>query len=154
MPETLNMFGSYTEYYTLGSRDEEVGLTLMSRQMKEDGTPLVAMGDPSGWYKPQRITEVEYNALVEEMRSPGAITNGIGLVTQTVRDAIAQRDLALVAAFWVERNKIAIKRAARDARDLGESLADCLAEASDEFKRAAEAVKTAYLDAADAYLAT
>ena len=154
MPETTNMFGGYTEYYTLGSRDEEVGLTLMTRQMNADGQPVVSMGNPEGWYKAQRITEGEYNALLAEMQSPGALTNGIGLVTLEVRDAIFKRDAMLRAKFWVDSNKIAIKRAARDAQDLGETLADCLAETSDEFKRAPVKLREFFLNAAEAYIAT
>ena len=72
------------EYYTLGSRSEKEGLTLMTRILHEDGSPCIQYGSPEEWYKPQQITKEEYEQLSLEMRDPPMGSLGIagGLLDQ------------------------------------------------------------------------
>jgi len=71
------------KYYTLGSRSEKEGLTLMTALVNDEGEP-VAGYDIEKMYKPQEITEAEYNSLKEEMRDPQ--TGRLGIAGGLIND--------------------------------------------------------------------
>lgn len=79
---------SVTKYYTLGSRSEKEGLTVMTALFDEDGKPLIAYPFES-LYKLKEITEDEYLAIRKEMLSPAIGRLGIagGLID---KDGLAE----------------------------------------------------------------
>ena len=140
-----------TEYWTTGSRDEPEGLTLMTRSVfVDDGTPHIQMaGGPEHWYKPQQITKEQYDALADEMRSMTTPKANFGLATPDNARTLQQQAIDASVQRWLTDNRILIKRAKKDAAELGETLEACLVEASAEFKNAPTAIRSAILAVAD-----
>lgn len=65
------------EFYTLGSKSELEGLTLMVREVnQETGEPTIQLGSPDTWYKAKKISEEEYSELKKQIDNP-TIPKGI-----------------------------------------------------------------------------
>lgn len=120
------------EYYTLGSRDEPEGLTLMTRAVAEDGVGHITMGDPAGWYKAKRISESEFNALKNEQRKTKYLSPVNGLLTPEQAEKNAKERRALKVSKWKMLNAGKIDLAKRLAVVLGDNPGDVL-RAQDRF---------------------
>ena len=96
------------EYYTLGSQSEMQGMTLMTRTLNEEGEPVVQFGEPDKWYKPNQITEEEYNDLKAQIES--ADPNDIGIAGGLLND----EGKAVLAA----ENAACLETVNRDAHEM------------------------------------
>lgn len=86
------------KYYTLGSRSEKEGLTLMTALFTEDGKPLIGY-DIEKMYKVSEITEEEYKSLKAEMINPEMGRLGIagGLLDERGLAAVQALDNTLIS---------------------------------------------------------
>lgn len=110
------------KYYTLGSRSEKEGLTLMTAVFNKDGEP-VANYPLDKMYKLQEITEKEYNVLYEELKNPSIGRLGIagGLINEEGLKEIEEMNIAILAASKADSEARAVKffQRAKKMEELG-----------------------------------